>query len=61
MWLGELSEFVRVNMGGEVVWEVYEEGKRFNVVVGGGEWEGGRMEGVKEVMIEDGEGGKIGV
>ena len=57
--LPQFSEFVTVNMAGEVVSQVYEQGKTFNLVVRAAESDRGTMERVKELMIDDAQGRKI--
>ncbi|MBQ8866251.1 MAG: efflux RND transporter permease subunit [Bacteroidaceae bacterium] len=54
--LPEFAEFVSVNMGGEVVSQVYEEGKTFDLVVRTSGERRDRMEDVKELMIDTPEG-----
>lgn len=57
--LPQFSEFVQVNMAGEVVSQVYEKGKTFNLVVRAGEADRGEMDRVKDLMIDDAQGRKI--
>ena len=57
--LPQFSEFVQVNMAGEVVSQVYEKGKTFNLVVRADEADRGEMERVKDLMIDDAQGRKI--
>ena len=57
--LPQFSEFVTVNMAGEVVSQVYEQGKTFNLVVRAAESDRGTMERIKELMIDDAQGRKI--
>ena len=52
-------EFVTVNMAGEVVSQVYEQGTAFNLVVRADEDNRGSMERIKDLMIDDGQGRKI--
>ena len=47
------SEFITVNMAGETVSQVYEQGKSFNLVVRAAESERGSMESIKDLMIDD--------
>lgn len=57
--LPQFSEFVQVNMAGEVVSQVYEKGKTFNLVVRADEADRGEMDRVKDLMIDDAQGRKI--
>ena len=57
--LPQFSEFVQVNMAGEVVSQVYEKGKIFNLVVRADEADRGEMDRVKDLMIDDAQGRKI--
>lgn len=57
--LPRFNEFVTVNMAGEVVSQVYEQGKAFNPVVRADEDNRGSMERIKDLMIDDGQGRKI--
>ena len=57
--LPRFNEFVTVNMAGEVVSQVYEQGKAFNLVVRADEDNRGSMERIKDLMIDDGQGRKI--
>ncbi|WP_300724507.1 efflux RND transporter permease subunit [uncultured Bacteroides sp.] len=57
--LTQFNEFVTVNMAGEVVSQVYEQGKAFNLVVRADEDNRGSMERIKDLMIDDGDGNKI--
>ena len=57
--LPRFNEFVMVNMAGEVVSQVYEQGKAFNLVVRADEDNRGSMERIKDLMIDDGQGRKI--
>jgi len=54
--LPEFAEFVSVNMGGEVVSQVYEEGKTFDLVVRTAGDRRDRMEDVRSLMIDTPEG-----
>ena len=55
--LSAFTEFVRVNMAGEVVSQVYEGQNSFNLVVRAAEEERGVMERLRDLMI-DGPGGE---
>lgn len=57
--LPQFNEFVTVNMAGEVVSQVYEQGKAFNLVVRADEDYRGTMERVKGLMIDDAQGQKV--
>ena len=57
--LPQFSEFVQVNMAGEVVSQVYEKGKTFNLVVRADEADRGEMDRVKDLMIDDAQGRKV--
>ena len=57
--LPQFNEFVTVNMAGEVVSQVYEQGKTFNLVVRADEDYRGTMERVKDLMIDDAQGQKV--
>lgn len=57
--LPQFNEFVTVNMAGEIVSQVYEQGKAFNLVVRAGEDYRGTMERVKDLMIDDAQGQKV--
>lgn len=52
----EFAEFVSVNMGGEVVSQVYEDGKTFDLVVRSAADRRDRVEDVRELMIDTPEG-----
>ena len=54
--LPQFAEFVSVNMGGEVVSQVYEEGKTFDLVVRTSGHRRDRMEDVRSLMIDTPEG-----
>ena len=54
--LPEFAEFVSVNMGGEVVSQVYEEGKSFDLVVRTAGERRDCMEDVRSLMIDTPEG-----
>ncbi len=57
--LPEFNEFVTVNMAGEVVSQVYEQGKSFNLIVRASEDSRGSMEHIKDLMIDDANGQKV--
>lgn len=57
--LPAFAEFVTVNMAGETVSQVYEEGKTFNLVVRASEDNRGDMESIRDLMIDDADGCKI--
>ena len=57
--LPEFNEFVTVNMAGEVVSQVYEKGKSFNLIVRASEDSRGSMEHIKDLMIDDANGQKV--
>lgn len=57
--LPQFNEFVTVNMAGEVVSQVYEKGKTFNLVVRAEESNRGSMERIRDLMIDDAQGNKI--
>ena len=53
------SEFVTVNMAGETVSQVYEQGKSFNLVVRAAETDRGSAERIRNLMIDDSQGNKL--
>lgn len=57
--LPQFNEFITVNMAGEVVSQVYEKGKAFNLVVRASEDNRGSINHVKDLMIDDNQGRKI--
>lgn len=57
--LPQFNEFVTVNMAGEVVSQVYEKGKSFNLVVRASEGNRNSMERIRNLMIDDAQGRKI--
>ncbi len=57
--LPQFGEFVTVNMAGETVSQVYEQGKSFNLVVRAAESSRGSMERIRELMIDDADGNKL--
>lgn len=52
-------EFITVNMAGETVSQVYEEGKTFNLIVRAAEDYRGKMEEISNLMIDDSDGCKV--
>lgn len=57
--LPEFAEFVSVNMAGEAVSQVYEEGKSFNLIVRARNQVRDEMEKVRNLMIDAADGRKI--
>lgn len=57
--LPQFNEFVQVNMAGEVVSQVYEQGKAFNLIIRSSEDNRGSMDRIKDLMIDDAEGNKV--
>lgn len=57
--LPQFNELVTVNMAGEVVSQVYEKGKSFNLVVRASEGNRNSMERIRNLMIDDALGRKI--
>lgn len=57
--LPQFNEFVTVNMAGEVVSQVYEKGKSFNLVVRASEGNRNSMERIRNLIIDDALGRKI--
>lgn len=53
------SEFISVNMAGETVSQVYEDGKSFNLVVRAEESARGSIESIRNLMIDDALGNKL--
>ena len=53
------SEFIAVNMAGETVSQVYEDGKSFNLVVRAAETARGSIESIRNLMIDDAQGNKL--
>ena len=53
------SEFIAVNMAGETVSQVYEDGKSFNLVVRAAETDRGSIESIRNLMIDDAQGNKL--
>ena len=56
--LPQFNEFVTVNMGGEVVSQVYEKGRSFNLIVRSAEDNRSTMERIRNLMIDDAQGNK---
>ena len=57
--LPDFNEFIAVNMAGEVVSQVYEQGKSFNLIVRSSEDNRGSIERIKDLMIDDAQGNKV--
>ena len=57
--LPQFSEFVQVNMAGELVSQEYEKGKTFYLQVRADAADRGEMDRVKDLMIDDAQGRKI--
>ena len=57
--LPQFNEFVTVNMGGEVVSQVYEKGRSFNLIVRSAEENRSTMERIRNLMIDDAKGNKV--
>ncbi len=57
--LPQFNEFITVNMAGEIVSQVYEKGKAFNLVVRASEDNRGSIDPIKDLMIDDNQGRKI--
>lgn len=57
--LADFNTFVRVNMAGETVSQVYEKGGRFNLVVRAAEHDRCDMERIRDLMIDTPDGRKI--
>ncbi len=57
--LPQFNEFVEVNMGGEVVSQVYEQGRSFNLVVRSAEEDRGTMERIRDLIIDNAQGDKV--
>ena len=57
--LSAFNEFVAVNMAGETVSQVYEQGRSFNLVVRAAEENRHTMETIRNLMIDDAQGRKI--
>ena len=57
--LPRFNEFVTVNLAGETVSQVYEQGRSFNLIVRSAEENRNRMECIRNLMIDDAQGNKI--
>lgn len=57
--LPDFSEFVTVNLAGEIVSQIYEEGKSFNLVVRTPDDVRDQIEKIRNLMIDTGDGRKI--
>jgi Cu/Ag efflux pump CusA len=57
--IGEFAEFTDVAFAGEKVSEVYEENKRFDLILRFDEDNRGKMEHIKNTLIDAGDGQKI--
>ena len=57
--LPRFAEFVRVNLAGETVSQVYEQGKAFNLVVRAAEDYRGKADHIRDLLIDDAQGRKI--
>ena len=57
--LPQFYEFVTVNMAGETVSQVYEQGRSFNLVVRSAEAHRNTMGHIRDLMIDDAAGNKI--
>ena len=57
--MADFNTFVRVALGGETVSQVYEGKRSFNLVVRAGEGGRGNMEGIRDLMIDTPDGGKV--
>ena len=57
--LPQFYEFVTVNMAGETVSQVYEQGRSFNLVVRSAEAHRNTMDHIRDLMIDDAAGNKI--
>ena len=57
--LSQFYEFVTVNMAGETVSQVYEQGRSFNLVVRSAETHRNTMDHIRDLMIDDAAGNKI--
>ena len=53
------NEFITVNMAGETVSQVYEQGKAFNLVVRASEADRSSAEKIRNLMIDDANGNKL--
>ena len=59
MPLSAFNEFVAVNMAGETVSQVYDQGRTFNLVVRAAEQNRGSIERIRDLMIDDADGNKV--
>ncbi len=57
--LPQFNEFVMVNMGGETVSQVYENGRSFNLVVRAAEENRSTADRIRNLMIDDAQGNKV--
>ena len=57
--LPQFYEFVTVNMAGETVSQVYEQGRSFNLVLRSAEAHRNTMDHIRDLMIDDAAGNKI--
>ena len=57
--LPQFNEFVMVNMGGETVSQVYENGRSFNLVVRAAEENRSTADRIRDLMIDDAQGNKV--
>ncbi len=57
--LPQFYEFVTVNMAGETVSQVYEQGRSFNLVVRSAEGHRNTMDHIRDLMIDDAAGNKV--
>lgn len=57
--IADFNTFVRVNMAGETVSQVYDNGSSFNLVVRAAEHDRCDMERIRDLMIDTPDGRKI--
>lgn len=57
--LPRFAEFVRVNLAGETVSQVYEQGKAFNLVVRAAEDYRGKADHIRDLLIDDAQGRQV--
>lgn len=57
--LPRFAEFVRVNLAGETVSQVYEQGKAFNLVVRTAENDRSKADRIRDLLIDDPQGRKV--
>lgn len=57
--LPRFAEFVRVNLAGETVSQVYEQGKAFNLVVRTAEDNRSKADRIRDLLIDDPQGRKV--